>query len=147
MAIGKDVNQSKIYDVYGIGNALLDIQCDVDYHFLQQHNINKGLMTYVTHDKQDQLISHVGHEHIRQISPGGSLANSMIVLQHFGGKGFFSCRIANDDHGDQYFHAMQHAGLVSNFDTSERPCGKTGRCLVKITPDAARKEAFATKVL
>ena len=126
------------YDVYGIGNALLDIQCDTDYSFLQKHKINKGLMTYVPHERQDEIISLLGDNAIRQISPGGSVANSMIVLEYFGGTGFYSCRIANDSDGDQYYQAMKQAGLDSNYDTTERVEGQTGRCLVKITPDADR---------
>jgi sugar/nucleoside kinase (ribokinase family) len=126
------------YDVYGIGNALLDIQMDIDVDFLKQHNIPKGLMTYVSQEDQTRLINLVGQKNIRQISSGGSVANSMIILQHFGGNGFFSCKIAQDEAGDQYHQEMVHAGLATNYNYQSRPQGETGRCIVKITPDADR---------
>lgn len=126
------------YDVYGIGNALLDIQFDVDFNFLEQNNIAKGLMTNIEHDAQTQLIEKIGREKIRQISSGGSVANSMMVMQYFGGKGFYSCKISNDEAGDQYYHEMKSAGLDTNFDSHPRPEGNTGRCVVNITPDADR---------
>lgn len=126
------------YDVYGLGNALLDIQCEVDEHFLNKHDIAKGLMTLVEHERQCEIIDLLGEDRIHKISSGGSLANSMMVLQHFGGKGFYSCNIARDEAGDHYYREMKAAGLDTNFDTQERNHGNTGRCLVKITPDADR---------
>ena len=47
-------------------------------------------MTNIEHDAQTQLIEKIGREKIRQISSGGSVANSMMVMQYFGGKGFYS---------------------------------------------------------
>ena len=44
------------YDVYGIGNALLDIQYDVGHDFLSANNLPKGLMSYVEHKRQDDII-------------------------------------------------------------------------------------------
>lgn len=126
------------YDVYGMGNALLDVQYDVDFDFLNKHNIAKGLMTYVDHADQENIIRHLGEENVRQISSGGSVANSMVVLSQFGAKGFFTCRIANDSSGDEYYKDMKEAGLSTNFDVQARPEGYTGRCIVKITPDADR---------
>lgn len=126
------------YDVYGIGNALLDIQLDVSFEFLQQNNIPKGIMSYVSQERQSELIERIGQDRIRQVSSGGSVANSMIVLQHFGGKGFFSCKIAQDEAGDQYLNDIAAAGLTTNYNENARPKGDTGRCLVKISPDADR---------
>ena len=126
------------YDVYGIGNALLDIQYDVDFDFLIKNQIPKGLMTYVEHSNQDSIMEKLGKENVRQISSGGSVANSMVAMAQFGGKCFFSCRIADDQSGDEYYNDMKHAGLHTNFDTTKRPSGLTGRCVVKVTPDADR---------
>lgn len=126
------------YNVYGMGNALLDIQLDVDFDFLTQNDIPKGVMTYVEHARQDEIMALAGDSAIRQISSGGSVANSMVILQYFGGTGFFSCQIANDKAGTQYYNEMHQAGLGTNYDHHPRPNGETGRCIVKITPDADR---------
>ncbi len=126
------------YDVYGLGNALLDIQLDVSIDFLNHNQLPKGVMSYVTQERQTEIIDLIGKDRIRKISSGGSVANSMIVLQFFGGKGFFSCKIAQDEAGDHYYNDIREAGLDTNFDHQPRPEGETGRCLVKITPDADR---------
>ena len=96
------------------------------------------MFRYVEHQDQENLMNTLGRDKARQISSGGSVANSMIVMSHFGANAFFSCRIGNDESGDQYYNDMRTAGLHCNFDTMPRPEGKTGRCVVLITPDADR---------
>ena len=127
------------YDVYGVGNALLDIQYDISEEFLNKYDIGKGLMTYASHEQQDDIMHAMGDGQLRLVAPGGSVANSMIALSYFGGDGYFSCRVADDDAGKLYWSAMHEAGLASNFDHSPMPEeGHTGRCVVMITPDADR---------
>ena len=47
---------SKQYDVYGIGNALVDIVTEVDLNFFARNAIEKGVMTLVDEKRQHQLI-------------------------------------------------------------------------------------------
>ena len=47
---------SKKYDVYGIGNALVDLEFKVNDQFLYDHKVQKGLMTLVDEDTQFRLI-------------------------------------------------------------------------------------------
>lgn len=131
--------QSLSYDVYGIGNALLDIEYEVkDPLFLNQLGIQKGVMTLVSYERQEDIIEALGKENIRHLTSGGSVANSMAAIRHFGGSGYFSCKIANDESGEKYHQEMRSIGLASNFDSTSKPSGETGRCLVKITPDSDR---------
>ena len=67
------------YDVYGIGNALLDIQYDTDEQFLTKHDIPKGLMSYVSHDEQNAIMNALGEDSYRQISPGGSVVKPAYI--------------------------------------------------------------------
>ena len=46
---------SKKYNVFGIGNALVDIVTEVDDQFLEDHNIEKGLMTLVDEENQIRI--------------------------------------------------------------------------------------------
>ena len=48
---------SKKYNVYGIGNALVDIVTEVSDQFLTDHSIEKGLMTLVDEDSQARISS------------------------------------------------------------------------------------------
>ena len=62
----------------------------------------------------------------------------MIAVSQFGGKAFYSCKVANDEFGDFYLTDMKDAGVTTNLDGITREDGTTGRCLVMITDDADR---------
>ncbi|MCP4460952.1 MAG: adenosine kinase [Cytophagales bacterium] len=123
------------YDVYGIGNAIMDYEIKATEKFLQTFNVEKGLMTLVDEDRQIELVAGVFGQ-IKKRQSGGSVANSMIALAQFGGKGFYSCKVANDEDGVHYMQEMDELGVDTNL--SELPDGTTGKCLVMVTPDAGR---------
>lgn len=76
---------SKKYNVYGIGNALVDLEFNVDSNFLKKHEVKKGLMTLVDEETQYRLISAIDHNNTEKKS-GGSAANTVIAVSQFGGK-------------------------------------------------------------
>ncbi len=126
----------KRYHVYGVGNALVDMEFEVNDDFLKRLDIGKGLMTLVDEKRQIELLAYLDH-HKGKWSCGGSAANTIIAVNHFGGKSFYSCKVANDELGDFYQQDLQVAGVASNIN-GVRYDGETGRCLVMITPDAER---------
>ncbi|MTI86772.1 MAG: adenosine kinase [Balneolaceae bacterium] len=128
---------SKKYNVYGIGNALVDLEFEVTKDFLDEHKVKKGLMTLVDEETQYRLIGDINHDETVAKS-GGSAANTVMAVSQFGGKGFYSCKVANDDFGDIYLTEMTEAGINTNFDQMKREEGITGKCLVMITDDADR---------
>lgn len=122
--------------VYGIGNALVDIEFEVTNDFLEKMNIEKGLMTLVDEKRQSELLGEFpGVQHKR--SCGGSAANTMIAVSQFGGKSFYSCKVASDETGDFYLKDLQDQGVNTNLADGRKE-GVTGKCLVFITPDADR---------
>lgn len=127
----------KKYNVYGIGNALVDLEFKVDQQFLEVHGVKKGLMTLVDADTQYKLMKSIDHNSAERKS-GGSAANTVIALSQFGGKGFYSCKVASDEFGDFYMSDLKDAGVDTNLDRQEREDGITGKCLVMITDDADR---------
>lgn len=127
----------KKYDVYGIGNALVDLELKVNDQFLYDHKVQKGLMTLVDEDTQFRLIGAIDEQKAERKS-GGSAANTVIAVSQFGGNSFYSCKVANDEFGDFYLKDMNDAGVKTNLDNTEREEGITGKCLVMITPDADR---------
>lgn len=128
---------AKKFDVYGIGNALVDMEFEVETGFLKQANIEKGLMTLVDENRQTDIINTLhGIQHKR--SCGGSAANTMIAVSQFGGKSFYSCKVAGDETGDFYFKDLMDNGVETNLSTGALESGVTGKCIVLITPDADR---------
>lgn len=128
---------SKKYDVYAIGNALVDMEYEVQEEFFKIHGIDKGLMTLVDEDRQNSLMDALGSG-AKKKQCGGSAANTIIATAQFGAKGFYSCKVAQDLLGDFYFLDLKENGVDSNLQTQTRALGITGKCLVLITPDAER---------
>ncbi|MBB5212945.1 adenosine kinase [Microbulbifer hydrolyticus] len=127
------------YDLYGIGAALLDTEIEVTDGDLQSLGIDKGVMTLVDDQRQQQLVDDLkNHMVTASHACGGSGANTVIAASYFGLDTFYSCKVANDDNGDFYRDNLAAAGVgypkaLHNADT-----GITGKCLVLITPDAER---------
>lgn len=128
---------NKKYDVYGIGNALVDIDFEVGHDFLTRHGIKKGLMTLVDEETQNALINEIDSNNSERKS-GGSAANTIMAVSQFGGSAFYSCKVANDEFGNFYLKDLADAGIKTNLDNKPREDGITGKCLVMITDDADR---------
>jgi sugar/nucleoside kinase (ribokinase family) len=123
------------YDVYGIGNALLDIEFAVEPEVLQALQIDKGVMTLLDADSQDKILSHLGDDHSKRTC-GGSGANTIVAISQFGGKAYYSFKVAQDEPGDYYIQDLANCGVKTN--SQNQSAGITGKCLVLITPDADR---------
>lgn len=124
------------YQVYGIGNALVDMEYAIDIDDLKKLRIDKGVMTLVEEAHQTEIMEHL-KEHRHQKGSGGSAANSMIALGQLGGKGFYSCKVANDALGHFYMDDLVAGGVDTNHHTDKED-GHTGRCVVLVTPDTDR---------
>ena len=126
------------YDVYGVGNALVDKEFEVDDSFFQTHEIEKGLMTLVSHEQQQQLLDVLKQTFgVKKRAGGGSAANTLYALSQFGGNAYLSCKVANDEPGDFYLDQLGHHNIEVDYE-NKREEGTTGRCLVMISPDAER---------
>jgi fructokinase len=127
----------KKYHVYGVGNALVDIEIETTDEQLTELGVEKGLMTLVDAERQAQLLEQLtGEQH--KLSGGGSAANTIMALAHLGARCYYSCRVA-DDHSGQFFaNDMRAAGVETNAHVDKGHSGPTGTCLVMVTPDAER---------
>ena len=125
------------YDVYALGNALLDIEFEVSPETLEKLGIEKGVMTLLDRDAQDKIVSNLS-EYDQKRTCGGSAANTLIAVSQFGGKAFYSCKVADDEPGKFYTKDLLDCGVATNLDTQVAASGVTGKCLVFVTPDADR---------
>jgi sugar/nucleoside kinase (ribokinase family) len=124
------------YDVYALGNALVDMEYEVTEEDLRHLDIDKGVMTLVDEAHQLRIMDHLRERH-HQRGSGGSAANSVIALAQLGGRGFYACKVADDELGHFYLKDLK-AGGVATLDTSFLEQGDTGRCVVLVTPDSDR---------
>jgi sugar/nucleoside kinase (ribokinase family) len=126
------------YDIYGIGAALVDTEIEVTDQDLAQLGLEKGVMTLVDADRQQELVEQLtGHLVASTRASGGSGANSIIAASYLGAKTFYSCKVADDENGEFYLKDLADAG-VEYHGKSAGHDGITGKCLVMITPDAER---------
>ncbi|GAB6112416.1 adenosine kinase [Desulfomicrobium salsuginis] len=126
----------KKYDVYGMGNALVDMEFEVSDAFLQTMGVEKGFMTLVDEERQFELLEYLRGERSNR-SGGGSAANTIVANALFGGSSFYTCLVSNDEMGDFYTQELARAGVDTNL-AERRAEGVTGKCLVMVTPDAER---------
>ncbi len=128
----------KKYNVYGLGNALVDAEFEVTDDFLQHENIQKGLMTLVDGEAQKTLYNRLVPKFgLKKRAGGGSAANSMYAISQFGGSAFYTCKVASDEPGDFYVQQLGDHNIRTNL-SQNRDYGDTGQCLVMVSPDAER---------
>ena len=114
------------YDVYGIGNALVDKEFEIEDDFLKEFSIEKGMMTLVDREQQDQLLSELTRRYdVKTRSGGGSAANTLYAISQFGGSTFYSCRVANDETGDFFLQQLGDHNIQTNKN-SQRVEGVSG---------------------
>ncbi len=130
-------NNQKKYNVYGVGNAIVDIVTEVDHDFFESNEIEKGVMTLVDEDRQDVLVKAIDMKK-SQVSGGGSAANTIVALSQFGGKGFYSLLVAKDEMGKFFLDDLKRNGVSTSIVHETCPEGITGKCLVMTSPDAQR---------
>ena len=122
------------YDVFGVGNALVDIQAQVDESVLKQLSIDKGIMTLVDDEQQSGVLSHLDGRPLNRCA-GGSAANTIVAVAEFGGSAGYIGKVGNDAIGEFFLKDMADLGVSIQVTPSEMP---TGTCAVLITEDAQR---------
>ena len=125
------------YDLYAIGNALVDSEYEVSDAQLNTMKVEKRHMTLIDAERRAELKAHVAAVHSRK-SGGGSAGNTIVALAQLGGRAFYSCRVANDELGRFYMDDLRANGVDSNLTPTTLAQGQTGDCMVMVTPDAER---------
>ena len=127
----------KKFDVYAIGNALVDSEYQVSDALLAQAGVEKRHMTLIDAPRRAEILQHM-HGVSSHRTGGGSAGNTIVAVAQFGGKAFYSCRVAEDELGAFYAQDLQANGVQTNLSHTRAPHGQTGSCIVMVTPDAER---------
>lgn len=125
----------KKFNVYGIGNALVDLEFTLEKDFFQKMNIEKGVMTLIDENRHHELLQSLGSP--KKKACGGSAANTVIAVSQFGGRSYYSCKVAQDDFGKFYLDDLKSSGVDTNPHGNDT-VQPTGKCIVMVTPDADR---------
>jgi sugar/nucleoside kinase (ribokinase family) len=123
-----------LYDVVGIGNAIVDVLSQEHDDFILRHGLNKGTMTLIEAERAESLYAAMGPA--VEVS-GGSAANTIAAIASLGGRGAFIGKVKNDQLGAIFRHDVVSLGVA--FGGTPATDGlSTGRCLIVVTPDAQR---------
>lgn len=122
------------YDVYGVGNALVDIQAQVEDSLIESLNYEKGIMTLVDDAAQENVLTHLKGLDISRCA-GGSAANTIIGIADFGGKSAYAGKTGQDEIGEFCLKDMREVGVTIEVPPAEGP---TGTCVILISEDAER---------
>ncbi len=123
------------FDVYGIGNAIMDLQLKVQDSDLERLLLEKGAMRLVSREEQVAILSFCRDRSPNKTS-GGSAANTMIAVSQLGGRTAYGCLVGDDDFGTQYLLEMSQIGV--EVATDARCHGSTATSVILVTDDAER---------
>lgn len=123
------------YDVFGVGNALVDIQARVTDEWLMQTGYDKGIMTLVDDADQAAILGRLNGVPLNRCA-GGSAANTIVGVADFGGKAAYAGKVSDDNIGHFFRKDMNELGV--EIVAKPTASGQTGTCAVLITEDAQR---------
>ena len=135
--------EQKRFDVFGMCNALFDLQAEVSDETLSElPSISKGGMMLLSHEEQQAIVPRI-YTNIVHTEAGGSGANTMIGVAQLGGTACFTSRVGDDEHGKMYARSLSEQNVVPHLGQQDSEAetdaqSETGVSLILITPDTQR---------
>lgn len=123
-----------LYDVVGIGSAIVDVIARCDDDFIAAQGLDKGTMRLIDAAEAERLYAEMGPA--VEVS-GGTVPNTCAGLASFGGRAAFIGKVANDQLGEVFAHDIRAIGVTFNTPPA-RDSAPTARCLILVTPDGER---------
>lgn len=127
-----------MFDVAGLGSALMDFTFEVDNALLGELGFVKGNMHLIDEEKSRMLLDRLSGFPMTE-TPGGSAANTAAGISLLGGRAVFMGKVGGDEIGDSYGRESERIGLSVRLARASR---MTGHAITLITPDSER--TFAT---
>jgi len=122
------------YDVFGVGNALVDIQARVTDEHLERVGFTKGVMTLVDEATQIRVLDSINGTPLNRCA-GGSAANTIMGVVDLGGTAAYAGKVGRDELGEFFLQDMRKLGVAIEVPPTD---GQSGSCVVLISHDAQR---------
>src|SRR5262245_31530386 len=100
----------KEFQLYGLGNALVDVFVDVSNEEFASLGFERGSMRLVEQAEQKALLERFKSHEPRLVS-GGSVANSVIAFSQLGGSAAFLGCVGDDSYGLFYQGEFEQLGV------------------------------------
>jgi sugar/nucleoside kinase (ribokinase family) len=136
-AIDSAMSDQKKYDVFGVGNALVDILATVEDSALEELSQKKGGMALMDPAQQSAVLRYL-ENHDLKLASGGSAANTLVAVAQSGGSGVYAGKVAHDTHGEFYKKDMEGVGVDFYVPLTPEAGLPTGTSVILTTPDTER---------
>ena len=107
-----------LFDVVGIGNAIVDVLAHAEEGFLAQHGLNKGTMTLIDAERATALYGAMGPG--IEVS-GGSAANTIAGLASLGSRAGYIGKLGADELGRIFRHDIRANGVAFETPATIQP--------------------------
>ncbi|MFP4111607.1 MAG: adenosine kinase [Candidatus Woesearchaeota archaeon] len=124
----------KIYDIFGIGNPVVDILAKIEDTFIEKLSLRKGSMHLISRERREDILKEIASIP-KNIVPGGSCANTMFALSDLGLNVVYSGAISSDEYGNAFQKSTEKFGITGNLSLKESP---TASSIILITEDTER---------
>ncbi len=118
--------------IVAIGNAIVDVVCEVKESFLSQNDLIKGSMSLIDKKTAEKLSA---IESVK-INSGGSAANTIAAISQLGAKVSFIGKVSNDDFGLKFIAQMKENSI--EYISKRYSRNPTAKSFILVTPEGER---------
>lgn len=122
------------FDVFGIGNPMLDAIIKVDESYVNNLNLNKGSMRLVDEKTSEEIFDSFKNHKVT-FSPGGDVVNTVVGITNLGGKAAFCGKVGLDEKGILIEENLKDEGVEPVLIKGDKG---TGLVICLVTPDNER---------
>lgn len=131
-------NRNRFQSVLGIGNALVDVINVLENdQVLEQFGLQRGSMTLVDDELSKKIFESTANNK-REITSGGSAANTIHALADLGASCGYIGKVGNDVLGESYRQEFEKKNITTHLLISKKD---TGRVMSLVSPDSERTMA------
>ncbi len=123
----------KRYDVFGLGNTLLDFMIRVEESDLVRMDLKKGVFNLLEEGRTHSLLEEF-RDH--KIIPAGTVPNTLMGIAALGGRCILCGKVGPGKYGRHFEEVITREGVTPRLLKSEN--SRTGKVLNFVTPDAER---------
>ncbi len=132
------INSENLPAVLGIGNALVDVINVLENDaLLAEFGLPRGSMTLVD-EKLSKIIYEATSLNKREVTTGGSAANTVHAMASLGAKCGYLGKIGNDELGHVFKEEFERKNIATHLFYSKKD---TGRVMSLVSPDSERTMA------
>ncbi|MFH0875012.1 MAG: adenosine kinase [archaeon] len=127
------------YDVYGIGNPLMDINVFASDSDIAALGLVKGSMNLIDLNKKKSINSYIKNKGLKTVMyPAGDCPNTIMGVAALGGTAVLGGKVGIDSESEVYIKQIKELGVYSDIKKGE---GLTGSSNIFVTPDSQRTMA------